>query len=66
MNRPGRHPGSLTSPLRGRVPPPPSRYAPPLAPVQLRERHADRGYVEAEDAENGADVVSLEEDMALR
>ncbi len=34
--------------------------------MQLRERHADRGYVEAEDAENGADVVSLEEDMALR
>ena len=35
-------------------------------PVSLRERHADGGYVAAEDAENGADVISLEEDMAMR
>ncbi len=44
----------------------PGRYAVPLQPVSLRERHADGGYVAAEDAENGADVISFEEDMALR
>ncbi|KAG2449087.1 hypothetical protein HYH02_005836 [Chlamydomonas schloesseri] len=42
------------------------RYAAPLMPVSLRDRHADGGYVAAEDAENGADVISLEEDMAMR
>ncbi|GFR39916.1 hypothetical protein Agub_g422, partial [Astrephomene gubernaculifera] len=42
------------------------RFAAPLAPVSLRDRHAFGGYVAAEEAENGADVVSMEEDMALR
>ncbi|GIM15934.1 hypothetical protein Vretimale_18588 [Volvox reticuliferus] len=42
------------------------RYAPSLAPVSLRERFADGGYVAAEDAENGQHVINLEEDMAFR
>ncbi len=58
------HPLARTAPTA--LPSAPRSYAAPLQPVSLRERHADGAFVAHEDAENGADVVSLEEDMALR
>ncbi len=43
-----------------------ARFSPVLAPADLRERHVNAQYRSAEDLEDAAHVVQMEEDMALR